>query len=127
MGEFYAEELTEKMTKAGLDSRFARLAHVQRGGSPTVRDRFSATRLGDRAVELILEGRKNLIVGFQYNKLVDIDMEYALNLDRRYKGKLTDEQFAQLSEADRKNISEHIAKKQADINNLFEMSKRMSI
>jgi 6-phosphofructokinase len=92
-----------------------------------VRDRFSATRLGDRAVELILEGKKNLIVGFQYNKLVDIDMEYALNLDRRYKGKMTDEQFAKLSEADRKSITEHIERKRADIEQVYEISKRMSI
>ena len=127
MGEQYAENLVGKLMDAGLDSRFARLAHVQRGGSPTLRDRFAATQLGDRAVELILEGKKNLIVGFQNDKIVDINIEYALNLDRRYKGKMADEQFAQLSEADQKSINEHIAKKQADIKNLFEISKRMSI
>ena len=127
MGEQYAEGLTKKLMDAKFDSRFARLAHVQRGGSPTLRDRFAATQLGDRAVELILEGKKNLIVGYLNDKLVDIDIEYALNLDKRYKGKMTDAEFAQLSEADRNNINEHILKKQADINNLFELYKRMSI
>ena len=127
MGEQYAEDLLKKLTDAGFDSRFARLAHVQRGGSPTLRDRYAATQLGDRAVELIIEGRKNLIVGFQNDRLVEIDIEYALNLDKRYKGKLTDAQFAELSEADQKNINAHIAKKKADINYLFEVSKRMSV
>jgi 6-phosphofructokinase len=113
--------------EAGFDSRFARLAHVQRGGSPTLRDRLAATQLGDKAVELIIEGKKNLIVGFHDDELVEIDIEYALNLDKRYKGRMTDEQFALLNAADRKSINEHIAKRQADINKLYETSKRMSI
>jgi len=127
MGEHYAENLSDKLITIGFDARFARLAHVQRGGSPTLRDRFAATQLGDRAVELILEGKKNLIVGFQNNRVADIDMEYAFNLDKRYKGKMTDEQFAALSESDQKSINEHIAKIQADIKHLYEIAKRMSI
>ncbi|MCL2099617.1 MAG: ATP-dependent 6-phosphofructokinase [Oscillospiraceae bacterium] len=127
MGDDYAELLTKKLAGAGFDARFARLAHVQRGGAPTLRDRFAATQLGDRAVELILEGKKNLIVGFKDDKVIDIDMEYAQNLDKRYKGKLSDEEFFKLGEADQKNINEHIARKQADIKKLYEISRRMSI
>ena len=127
MGDDYASKLTEKLIGVGFDTKFARLAHVQRGGSPSLRDRFAATQLGDRAVELILEGKKNIIVGFRHDKVTDIDMVYALNLDRRYKGKMTDEQFAELSESDRKSINEHIKSKRADIENLYELAKRMSI
>lgn len=127
MGEHYAEELTKKITNAGFDSRFARLSHVQRGGSPSVRDRVAATQLGNKAVELLIEGNQNRVVCFQNDKLVDVEIEYALNLDKRYKGKMTDEQFTQLSTEDKKSINEHIAKKKAYINDLCEIAKRMSI
>ena len=127
MGEHYAENLTKKLTDLGIDSRFSRLAHVQRGGSPTLRDRLAATQMGDMAVELILEGRQNRVVCLQNDNITDVDIEYALNLDKRYKGKMTDEQFAQLSHADQKSINEHIARKKRDLLNLYEMYKRMSI
>jgi len=127
MGEHYGQELTDKLSAVGIDSRFSRLAHVQRGGSPTLRDRLAATQLGDHAVELLIEGKQNIIVGFSGNQVIDIDMAYAGNLDKRYKGKLTDEEFAKLSAADQSSINEHIAKKQSDIKSLYEIAKRMSI
>ena len=44
--------------KAGIDTRVSVLGHIQRGGSPTARDRVLAGRLGARAVEVLLEGRE---------------------------------------------------------------------
>lgn len=47
----------------GLETRVSVLGHIQRGGCPTARDRSIATRLGYRAVQLLLEGQTNLQVG----------------------------------------------------------------
>ncbi|KPD01425.1 6-phosphofructokinase [Geobacillus sp. BCO2] len=54
------------------------LGHVQRGGSPTAFDRVLASRLGARAVELLLEGKGGRCVGIQNNQIVDHDIAEAL-------------------------------------------------
>lgn len=51
------------------DTRVSILGHMQRGGSPTCRDRVLASRLGNAAVEALLEGRKNEMVGIVNNEL----------------------------------------------------------
>ena len=116
-----------KILSEKFDIRFARLAHVQRGGSPTLRDRYTATIMGDRAVELIIENKKNLVVCMQKDKIADIDIEYALNLDKRYKNNMSDEDFYKLSESDQKSITESIRQKKEDFAKMYEVAKRMSI
>ncbi|WP_338368114.1 ATP-dependent 6-phosphofructokinase, partial [Enterococcus faecium] len=61
-----------------FDTRVTGLGHVQRGGSPTVNDRVLASRLGARAVELLLEGKGGRAVGIEKNSLVDYDIIEAL-------------------------------------------------
>jgi len=61
-----------------MDTRVTVLGHVQRGGSPTVTDRVLASRLGARAVELLLENKGGRAVGIERNKLVDYDIIEAL-------------------------------------------------
>ena len=64
--------------KTGFETRVTVLGHVQRGGSPTARDRVLASRLGARAVELLLEGQGGRAVGIEHNQLVDYDIIEAL-------------------------------------------------
>ena len=91
MGPEFGEALTARIKEeAGIDSRFVRLAHIVRGGSPTLRDRLTATRMGDYAVDLILRGESNLVVVEQEGALKAVEIRYALMLDRMYKGKLKD-------------------------------------
>ena len=66
----------EEMTS--FDTRVTVLGHVQRGGSPTAFDRVLASRLGARAVELLLEGKGGRAVGIEKNELVDYDIIEAL-------------------------------------------------
>ena len=85
----YGEVLAKTIqAKTGVETKFARLAHVVRGGSPTLRDRLTATRMGAKAVDLLLEGKSNLVVIEKEDKLDSIDIVYALTLDSMYKGKL---------------------------------------
>ncbi|MBY0099022.1 6-phosphofructokinase [Mesobacillus maritimus] len=62
-----------------MDTRVTVLGHVQRGGSPTVTDRVLASRLGARAVELLLENKGGRAVGIEKNELVDYDIIEALS------------------------------------------------
>lgn len=74
-----AKEIEEK---TGIESRATILGHVQRGGSPTVRDRVVASEMGAMAVELLLRGKQNRIVCMRENKIVDVDIEEGLNMTK---------------------------------------------
>ena len=61
-----------------LDPRITVLGHIQRGGSPTARDRVAATKMGYLAVQLLLAGKTNRIVCTQGGGFTDIDMDEGL-------------------------------------------------
>lgn len=70
-GVDFAKKLTEATQ---LETRVSVLGYIQRGGSPTAFDRVLASRLGARAVELLIEGKGGRSVGIENNKLVDYDI-----------------------------------------------------
>jgi ATP-dependent phosphofructokinase / diphosphate-dependent phosphofructokinase len=75
IGQTVADEL-EIIT--GFDTRVTVLGHVQRGGTPTARDRFIATRLGLRAADLAADGRWGRMAAVQGNEIVDVPLASAL-------------------------------------------------
>ena len=72
----------------GVESRATILGHVQRGGSPTIRDRVAASELGYYAVQLLFEGKGNRVVGIQNNKIVDYDIQEALSMKKPFENDL---------------------------------------
>ena len=76
-----AKEIEEK---TGMESRATILGHVQRGGSPTVRDRVTASTMGVHAVKLLLEGKSNRIVCEKDGKITDIDIQEGLSLRKEF-------------------------------------------
>lgn len=66
--------------ETGVESRATILGHVQRGGSPTVRDRVVGSTMGCRAVELLKQGIGNRVIALQKGELVDYDIFEALNM-----------------------------------------------
>lgn len=66
----------------GLDTRVTILGHVQRGGSPTSRDRMVATYMGHEAVKLLSEGKTCRVVALQGDKVVDYDINEALAMHK---------------------------------------------
>ena len=60
------------------------LGHVQRGGSPSAFDRILASRLGNKAVELLLEGKSGRVVGIKDNKIIDMDIDEALSMKKTF-------------------------------------------
>ena len=66
----------------GLDPRVTVLGHVQRGGSPSARDRMEATYMGYNAVELLAQGKTNRVVAMQKGAYVDYDLNDALAMKK---------------------------------------------
>lgn len=74
-----AEAIEEK---TGVSARATILGHIQRGGSPTVRDRVMASYMGDKATTLLKDGKYNKIVSYKGGKIVDNDIEEALRMKK---------------------------------------------
>lgn len=68
----------------GLGSRATILGHVQRGGSPTVRDRVRATQMGSAAVHLLANDIGNRVVSYKMGKIVDFDIFEAHNMTKTF-------------------------------------------
>lgn len=74
--------------KTGIEARVTILGHVQRGGSPTLRDRVVASEMGYYAVELLENDIGNRVVGMQQGKIVDFDIQEALSMKKPFDEKL---------------------------------------
>lgn len=90
----YAEDFAKRIEeKTGIETRFTRLGHVQRGGNPTLRDRVTASLMGKFAVDELLNGKSNLVVCERNGDIVSMDIQFALAIDRMFKGKMTPEEL----------------------------------
>ena len=74
----------EIIAETGADLRVTILGHVQRGGSPSAFDRILASRMGVRAVELLLDGSSARVVGIRDNHIIDMDITEALKMTRPF-------------------------------------------
>lgn len=69
---------------SGIPARTTVLGHVQRGGSPTGRDRITASEMGYLAAELLATGRGNRILAVRGGRVCDLDLEEALSTARQF-------------------------------------------
>jgi len=74
--------------KSGVKISTTTLGHIQRGGSPTMQDRILANKFAERAIELILLGAANRVVGIRDNKIIDENISEALEMPRKFDKKL---------------------------------------
>ncbi len=81
----HVNTLAERIEEAtGVETRATVLGHVQRGGSPSARDRVLASQMAHYAVNLLVEGKSNRVVATQSGKLVDFDIDEALNMKKPF-------------------------------------------
>ncbi|MBO5336702.1 MAG: 6-phosphofructokinase [Lachnospiraceae bacterium] len=66
----------------GIETRATILGYMQRGGRPTAKDRYYASIMGAYAVDIMLEGKTNRVVGYQHGDFVDFDIEEALQMQK---------------------------------------------
>ncbi len=76
-----SDEIKEK---TGIETRATILGHIQRGGSPTAFDRILASKMGARAVKLLLEGVANKAVGVRGKNIIDMDLGEALSIKKTF-------------------------------------------
>ncbi len=74
----------------GFSGRATVLGHVQRGGSPTPIDRVLASRMGEKAVDLLLAGVGGQCVGIKDNQIIAVPIDEALDMPRASRKKLQD-------------------------------------
>lgn len=83
--EEIAKEIEEK---CNIGARPTVLGHVQRGGSPTLRDRLVASVMGYQSVQILNTWQESKVVAMQNGKIVGFDMEIALNMKKPFDGEL---------------------------------------
>lgn len=66
----------------GIETRATILGHMQRGGSPTCKDRVYASTMGALAVDLLCKGASNRVVGYRHGEFIDFDVDEALAMTK---------------------------------------------
>ena len=129
VGADYAPALAEKIEMVtGVDTKFARLAHVVRGGNPTLRDRVMASEMGVFAVNQLLKGESNLVVCLRKGRLVATNINYALKLDQFYKGKLDrDAIISEFGKETAEKVFAEAKERRERIEELYNVGKTISL
>ena len=79
----YSQSMAKRIEAAtGIETRATILGHMQRGGSPTCKDRVYASIMGAYAVDLLCEGRTNRVVAYRHGDFVDFDIDEALSMEK---------------------------------------------
>ncbi len=87
-GAFELAKEVEDVT--GIETRATILGHIQRGGSPSAYDRVLASKMGAKAVEVLMEGKTSRVIGIRNNEIIDDDIDEALAIERKFDEKLYD-------------------------------------
>jgi len=128
VGSDYAPALTKRIEEnTGVETKFARLAHIVRGGSPSLKDRVLASEMGVFAVEELLKGNSNLVVCERHGEIVATDINYALILDRMYKNTLEEGDLDAFTEEQINEMKEHIAEKKRTMEWLNNVSSTINL
>jgi len=80
-----AQSVADKIqSDTGIETRLTILGHIQRGGSPLVRDRVTATLMGYRAVMMLAEGKVSSVVAFRDGRHIEIEINEALGMKKEF-------------------------------------------
>jgi len=126
-GSPYSETLAKKIAKeTGIDTKFARFAHIVRGGSPMARDRSTASEMSVKAVELLVEGKSNLVMCEIDGKIATMDINFALISDRMYKNKLKPGDLDAFTPEQLEDMKALCQKRVDEIQNLYAVAQKVA-
>ncbi len=126
-GTPYAETLAERIeAQTGVETKFARFAHIVRGGKPTMRDRTTAAEMGVKAVELLVEGKSNVVMCELDGDVQPVDIAFALIADRMYKNKLKDGDLDRFTAEQLEDMKALCAKRVAELQRLYKVASDVS-
>ena len=128
-GVCLAESFADAYQKeTGVETKFARLAHVVRGGNPTLKDRVLGTTMGAIAVEELLKGNSNLVICERHGDIVATDIAYALTADKINKNlEVTEEELACFTEEERRGMMALVDERRADIAELYAVAEKINL
>ena len=128
LGGEYAPALAKKIeAETGVETKFARLAHIVRGGNPTLVDRVFASKLGVFAVEALLRGESNVVVCERQNELITLDINFALTMDNMYKNTLKPGQLDKFSEEQIAAMKARIEDRISGLKSLYTVENEINI
>ena len=124
----YGEQLRDRIQhETGIETKFVRLAHIVRGGTPTVRDRKVATEMGTLAIDLIMEGKSDLVVVEEDGQITSKEIVFALTADRMCKGTIRPGDLDRFSPEEIEEMKRICQKRRDEIKRLYHMVGDMSI
>lgn len=127
-GNEYSENIAVEIEKrTGVETKFCRLAHVQRGGNPTLRDRVLAAQMGSTAVDLLLDGKSNQVVCIKNEAICSLDIEYALMFDKLCKGKVKPEEVQGFSKEDIARMIAEGKQREDNMRKIYDIANHISI
>ena len=127
IGNGFGEKLAKKIEeRTGIESRYNCLGHIIRGGDPTLRDRVAATRMGTKAVDLLIEGKSNLVVCEIDSEIVPVDINYSFVLDKMYKNKLKDGDLDAYSPEQIADMEAICERKRAYVRELYDLANAIA-
>ena len=128
VGSEFGPELTKLIEEStGVETRFVRLAHIVRGGNPTLRDRVLASTMGVMAVEQLLKGKSNIVMCDKKGVITPRDINFALMVDRMYKCKLNDGDLDPFSPEDIARMERIVRRRRANMARLYGISKTINL
>ncbi|MPN43441.1 ATP-dependent 6-phosphofructokinase [bioreactor metagenome] len=132
-GEALCEYLNKQMElmnsgKSIIETKFMRPSHIQRGGVPTFRDRAISSLMGDKAIDLLMLGKSNLVVCMRKDEITSMDIDFALEVDRLFKGKTTIEALEKdFSADDIEKMKAIVEEKRASFYDIYDVNRTISL
>lgn len=129
VGSDYAPALAKKIqATTGVETKFARFAHIVRGGTPSLRDRVLASAMGVAAVDQLLLGKSNLVICERHGEIVATDIDYALTADKINKNiVVTNEELAAFSEKERAEMLALVEERRTGLKNLYAIAEKINL
>ena len=128
LGADYAPALASRIQeRTGIETKFARLAHIVRGGNPTLADRIRASKMGVYAVEELLRGESNKVICERNGDICAISIAYSYMLDRMYKGKLVEGDLDKFSNEEIELMKAEIEEKKVELLSLYTVENKINL
>ena len=128
VGSEYAPALAKKIeAETGVETKFARLAHIVRGGNPTLRDRILGSKMGVYAVEELLRGNSNKVICERNGDICAVDIAYSYALDKMYKEKLEEGDLDQFDAETVQRMKDEIEEKKSELLALYTTEHKINL
>ena len=128
VGSEYGPAIAKKIeAETGVETKFARLAHIVRGGNPTLRDRILASKMGVYAVEELLRGNSNKVICERHGDICAVDINYSHTIDRMYKNKLSEGELDAFSPEEIARMEAEIEERRSELLSLYTTENKINL